>query len=206
MQKIPHLLSLVTLFIVSLAAGAFLPRRIPLHWDNYGVVDRLGSKYELILILPFAATLIFMAGVMIERRFILPSLKMRGLMSFIQFFFIVLFYVLQARALLRAADVWIAVERMMAIPSMLLFAYVGLMLRDAEYLSLFGIKTKWTLNHRIIWERTNRLASRLFLIASVLMIAPMFNHRLFYICLIVPPVLSFITATVYSKIISDKEK
>ena len=198
----PHLLLLATLFSVSLLVGAYLPDQIPLHWDDFGVVDRIGTKYELIFLLPLAATAVFAAGAFAESRIILPSHKIRGFMSFMQFFFLVLFFVIQARNLLRAGHIWLPTERLMAIPALLLYVYVGSMFYDAEYLSLFGIKTKWTLNSRIVWVRTNRLASRMFIICAALMVIPLFFYTYFYILLTVPPVLSFIASVVYSKIIS----
>ena len=201
-RKAPHLFLLATLFAVSLIIGAYLPQRIPLHWDRQGAVDRIGLKYELIFLLPCAAAIIFAVGVFAESRFILPSHKLRGFISFIQFFFIVLLFVLQARNLLRAGGIWAPIERLMTIPALLLYMYVAGMFYDAEYMSLFGVKTKWTLDDETVWEKTNRLASRLFRVSAALMLIPVYFYRLFYICLAVPPVLSFISAVIYSKIIS----
>ena len=90
----------------------------------------------------------------------------------------------------------------MTIPALLLYMYVAGMFYDAEYMSLFGIKTKWTLDSPTVWEKTNRLASRLFRISAALMLVPVYFYRLFYIFLAVPPVISFIAATIYSKVIS----
>ena len=123
-RKIPHLLTLLMLLAVSFAVGFYLPEKIPLHWDSHGVADRIGSKYELILLLPCASVIIFAAGIFTESRFILPSIKLRGLMSFIQFFFIIIIFIVQAAGLLRASGVYVPVERLMAIPAVLLFAYV----------------------------------------------------------------------------------
>ena len=201
-RKAPHLLLLAMLFAVSMLVGSFMPQRIPLHWDRQGAVDRIGLKYELIYLLPCAAVIIFAAGVFVESRFILPSHKMRGFMSFIQFFFLILFFTLQARSLLRSGNIWTPIERFMTIPALLLYIYVAGMFNEAEYLSLFGVKTKWTLENQTVWERTNRLISRLFRISAGLMLIPVYFYRLFYIFVAVPPALSFITAVIYSKAIS----
>ncbi|MCL2060149.1 MAG: SdpI family protein [Oscillospiraceae bacterium] len=203
MRKAPHLLLLVAMFAASLLVGIFLPQRIPLHWDGQGIADRFGTKYELILLLPCAAVIIFAVGVFAESRIILPSHKLRGLMSFMQFFFLLLFFVVQARNLLRAENIWVPIERFMTIPALLLYMYVASMLHGAEYLSLFGIKTKWTMGSQAVWEKTNRLASRLFRLSAVLMLIPMYFYNLFYIFLAAPPVLSFVTAAVYSILISN---
>ena len=204
-SKAPHILLLLMLFIVSMIVGAYLPQKIPLHWDKQGIADKIGTKYELVFMLPCAAAIVFAVGVFTESRFILPSQKLRGLMSFMQFLFLVLFFIIQVRNLLRAANIYMPIERLMTIPILLLFMYVAGMLYDAEYMSLFGIKTKWTLNSRSVWVKTNRLASRLFRFSAVLMLIPMYYYKLFYIFLAIPPVASFITSAIYSIIISSGE-
>ena len=196
---------LAMLFTVSMLVGLFLPRMIPLHWDRQGVADKIGLKYELIFLLPVTALLIFIIGSFAESRLILPSQKIRGFMSFMQFFFITLVFVLQIRGLLRASNVLIPLERLMTIPALLLYIFVSGMFYNAEYLSLFGIKTKWTLNSRPVWERTNRLACLLFRICAGLMLIPIFLYELFYIFLAVPPILSLIAVAIYSKRVSDDE-
>ena len=205
LRKAPHLLLLALLFAVSLLVGFYLPQKIPLHWDRQGAVDRIGTKYELVFLLPCAAAIIFAVGVFAENRFILPSRKLRGFISFMQFFFLVLIFTLQARNLLRVSNIRTPIERLMTIPALLLYMYVGGMFYDAEYMSLFGVKTKWTLASRTVWARTNRLASVLFRVSAWLMLIPVYYYRLFYIFLSVPPILSFITAIIYSKVISSDD-
>jgi uncharacterized membrane protein len=205
MRKSPHFLLLILMFAVSMLVGLYLPKVIPTHWDEYGVVDRLGSKYELIFALPCAAVLVYAAGAFAESRITLPSHKIRGFMSFIQFLFVVLFFVIQSRNLLRASDIWAPIERFISIPALMLYAYVAGMFGGAEYLSLFGIKTKWTMNSRAVWERTNRLAARLFYISAALMLIPIFLYELFFVFLTVPPALSFIVAAIFSKAASVGE-
>jgi len=201
-RKAPHLLLLATLFAVSAITGLYLPKRIPLHWDKQGIVDRIGPKYELILLLPCAAVIVFAVGVFAESRFILPSRKMRGFIAFTQFFFLVLIFVLQAKNLLQAGNIQTPIERLTPIPALLLYAYVAGVLGDAEYQSIFGVKTKWTMNSPAVWEKTNRLASRLFQCSAAMMLVPLFVYRLFYLFLLLPPALSFIISAAYSKIIS----
>lgn len=199
--KAPHLLMLTLMFAVSLLVGAYLPGKIPLHWDKQGLVDRIGTKFELILLLPCAAALIFLIGILAESRFVLPPRKLRGIMSFIQFFFIAIVFVLQIRALLRACNIAIPLERLMAIPALILYAFVSGLFGNAEYASSFGIKTKWTLGNRDVWERTNRLACILFMCSAGFMLVSVFLYELFYIFLAAPPIISIIAVIIYSRAI-----
>jgi uncharacterized membrane protein len=202
-KKAPHILLLIMLFAVSVLFGLYLPQKIPLHWDSQGIIDRVGTKYELVFLLPCAAAIIFAVGIYAESRFILPSRKMRSFLSFIQFFFLVLFFALQTRNLLRAVDIWTPVERLISVPMLLFYAYAANVFGDAEYLSQFGIKTKWTIGSKSVWDLTNQFASRLFKICALLMLIPIFNHKLFYAFLLVPPALSILLAILYSHALSN---
>ena len=201
-RNAPHLGLLFAMFAVSMLFGLYLPEKIPLHWDKQGIADRIGTKYELIFLLPCTATIIFAIGAYMESRIILPSRKTRSFISMIQFFLIALIFIQQTRSLLRAENIHMPIERLMSIPVLLVYAYVAGAFGEAEYLSPFGIKTKWTLENVAVWERTNRLASRLFQCSAALMLVALFAYRLFFVFLLAPPILSFIIAIIYSRVIS----
>lgn len=193
------------LFAVSLLTGAYLPDRIPLHWDRQGVIDRIGSKYELIFLLPCASAVVFAIGVYAESRIILPSRKLRGFMSFIQFFFLSLIFVLQIRSFSLASDNWIPIERLVAIPILLLYSYISAALYDATYLSRFGVRTSYTLKDQAVWGKANRLASRLFGACAALTAVSLVFYKLFYALAFAPPILALIISAIYSRAISDRK-
>ena len=122
-------------------------------------------------------------------------------MSFFQIFFLMIFFVLQLSALLRPNNIFLQQERLMSIPAALLFAYVGRVMDKAAYQSLFGFKTKWTMENQKTWDKTNNLASILFSVLAVLMMIPVFVPALFYYVLIIPVVLVLIVLVFYSKAI-----
>ena len=200
-KKMPHLLLLLSLFVISIIIGSYFPEKVPMHWNAHGMVDLYGTKFEVIFSLPIGAALVFIAGVFCETRFILPSNKMRSLISFFQFFFLMIFFILQLPVLLRPNNIFLEQERLMSIPAALLFAYVGRMMDKAEYQSLFGFKTKWTMESPQTWEKTNRLASILFSVLAVLMAIPVFIPAIFYYVFIIPVILVFIVLIFYSKVV-----
>jgi uncharacterized membrane protein len=132
----------------------------------------------------------------------MPPAKTRGFLSFTQLFFVVLLFVFQIRLLLQTGGIHIAAERVAAIPALLLYVYVSVAFSDAEYMSLFGVKNRWTVADGNVWERTNRLASRLMRVSAALMIVPMFFIETIYWTLLAPPALSFFILYIYSAAIS----
>ncbi|MDR1440680.1 MAG: DUF1648 domain-containing protein, partial [Clostridiales bacterium] len=202
-RKAPHTALMLLLFAVSAASGAFLPDLVPTHWDSRGMIDGYGSKYELIFLLPAGALLVFAVGNFAESRFRLPNRKMREFLSFLQFFFLVIFAIVQIKALLGAQNIFFAVERLLAVPAALLFDFAGRAARDAEHGSLFGIQTKWTLGNPGVWGKTNRLAAYLFRISAAAMLASAFFPGAFRYLAVGAACMSIIIPSVYSMAISQ---
>ena len=178
---------------------------MPLHWNKSGMVDRYGSKYELLLLLPVSATIVFAGGIAAEARYVFPSPKTKGFMSFLQLFFLMTFFILQITGLFRAQHIYLRQESFLTVPAALMLVYVSNVSRNAEYLSDFGVKTKWTIKSRSVWNRTNRLASNLFFAAAILMLIPVFLPDLFFGMLIALVVVIFTILVVYSKITAKNE-
>ena len=205
-RKKPHLALLLLLFLVSFLIGMYLPDSVPLHWHESGMVDRYGTKYELLLLLPTSATVVFIVGLAAEARYVQPSNKTKSFMSFLQLFFLMVFAIIQLTRLFRAQNIYLRMESFLTVPVALLFVYVANATRDAEYLSDFGFKTKWTIKSRYVWNRTNRLAAILFFAAAVLMLVPVFFPDLFFEMLFILVGAAITVLVLYSHIISKNDR
>jgi uncharacterized membrane protein len=181
-----------------------MPGQVPMHWDASGLADRFGSKYELMLGLPFGAAVALAAGALAEGRLVLPPHALRRFISFLQFFFLSVFFVLQVAALLRANRVAVETERLIAVPAAILFAYAGSALDGAGFQSLFGVKTRWTMADEGVWRRTNRLAAVLFTCAAFAMLAALPFPRAFHALLVGQPLAILAFAWLYSRWIGRK--
>jgi uncharacterized membrane protein len=204
-RKYPHIILVCLLFIVSMALGAPLPGRVALHWDRDGIVDRYGSKYELVFLLPVVSVIIFIIGAAAEKRFVLPSHKVKGAISFFQFFFILLVFVLQLYKVFRAMNFPVGLESLSAVLFVALFIYMGNVIKSSEYRSAFGIKTKWTMDDPDVWEKTSRLAAILLNIAAGSMIAVVFLPGLMVALIIAEVAVIGVVLPLYSRIISGRK-
>ncbi|MCL2163666.1 MAG: DUF1648 domain-containing protein [Oscillospiraceae bacterium] len=203
-KKYPHLILIALLFVVSLAVSAKLPERTPLHWDKQGVVDRYGSKYELVFLLPSVSVVLFALGVAAEKRHILPSHKTRGVISFFQFFFILLVFVFQLYGLFRALNFSVALESLSAPLFIALFLYMGHVIKASEFRSSYGVKTKWTMSDPMVWRKTSHLAFILFNIGSASMAFIIFIPKLLYYTIPAQIAAYCVIVVLYSKYVYNK--
>jgi len=67
----------------------------------------------------------------------------------------------------------------------LLFIFVGLMLNKAKRNYFIGIRTPWTLANDVVWQKTHRLGSKLFILAGILtLLGLLFPDQAFWILMI----------------------
>jgi len=80
-----------------------------------------------------------------------------------------------------------------------LFFYVGYMLNYTKRNYFVGVRTPWTLANEKVWEKTNRLAGRLFWVCGALCLVSLVTPagmRLWFV--LAPIILLVIATTVYS--------
>lgn len=169
------------LILIVILAGVFLWSRLPdpmaSHWNEADQVDGYMSKFWGAFMVPammIGLTLLFLAIPLID-----PLKKnineFRGWFNII----IVLFNVFMAfvHSLTLAWNLGHTGFRMSSamLPAVgLLFVALGLMMRNAKRNYFIGIRTPWTLANDVVWEKTHKLGSVLFIAAGVLSILAMF--------------------------------
>ena len=141
---------------------------IPMHFGLDGTVDRYGDRTEAALLIAGMAALSLVVGLMIDASARMPEAndaRRRGLAF--------------AKAL--GVGVPCMISAVMAVlalsehPEQLmsghavttafcgLFAVVGAVMGKVPPNAFVGVRTYWSLNSRLAWDRSNRLAGRLFL-------------------------------------------
>lgn len=176
-------LILGALWLIGLAALAFLPERVPIHWNAAGAVDGYGSPLVAAL-LPAAIGTVIAALTPL-----LPRLDPRGdnyrafsgtyalIMNAVMLFMLGLQLVTLGFALGLPLDV----ARLIGAGVGLLLAAIGNELGRVEPNFFVGIRTPWTLAHPEVWRRTHWVGGRLFaglgaLIAlTSLLLPPLFS-------------------------------
>jgi uncharacterized membrane protein len=168
------LLSVAAMAAAGVAVALHLPEgaRLPIHWDLHGTADRMGGKWEALL-MPGAVT-----AVISLTFFLLPWIeprtkdlaRSRGLYSMSWLGLLIVMATVQL-AVTGAALGWnLPVLKLIQGALGLLFVLMGNQLGKSRRMFLVGIRTPWTLSSEEVWIATHRLAGKLLVLGGLLMI------------------------------------
>lgn len=175
--KSPLFLSLVfasLMFFISGWVWTKVPegQKIPVHWNIEGKVDRLGGKFEGLLLMPLVClgTILlftFLPSLEPRRLNLLRSLKVYKIfwIAIILFLFVIHVF-LVGGALGKKPDIGHIVPIMVGILFIVLGNYMG-KIRSNWFM---GIRTPWTLSSDLSWKKTHRIGGILFVLTGILLL------------------------------------
>jgi uncharacterized membrane protein len=166
----PGLIALT--IVVTAVVFPRLPARVPVHWGLHGRVDRYGSRFEGVLVMP-----LIMIGTWLLLRF-LPRIDPRrsNYEKFADTYelfvnsLVGLFFVMQGVMLATALGVPVSMNRVVPALVGVLFIVLGNALPRARPNWWFGIRTPWTLSNDRVWMKTHRVGGYLMVAAGLLML------------------------------------
>ena len=144
------------------ALVTFLPARVPVHYDVTGAVDRVGSRYEYLL-LPVISALMALFFVVLARTPKRTAAERRTL--FITGMLIIAFFTILGTVLILSA---LRVSRGAAAPDFpritaiflgLLICAISNFLPKVRRNGLIGLRTKWSLSSDRVWQRSQRFGA-----------------------------------------------
>lgn len=177
-----------------------MPERIASHWNASGSVDCYMPKLWGLFLMPIISIILFLAFLIIPR---IDPLKenIAKFRSYFDLFILMLFGFLFYLYLLTIA--WnfgyrFNIIQLMAPAIGLLVYYAGVLTENARPNWFIGVRTPWTLSSKKVWNKTNRLAGKLFKATGALaMLSAAFPEQAVYFIL-VPLILAGIYPIVYS--------
>ena len=154
---------LILTWILAAVTLMLLPDTIPVHYNAAGEVDRIGSKYEQ-LILPVFLTVLSVAFLfVVEKKEIFGEKRSLILTCIVMQTVLLAVFVYLSVSALRynggtslalPLDVW----RFAAILFGVLLATVGLLLKDVPRNRFLGLRTKWSLSSDTAWKKSQHFA------------------------------------------------
>jgi uncharacterized membrane protein len=168
-------LQMLILLVPFVFAGLFwdkFPDRIPTHWNFRGQVDAYSGKYFGLLWLPVVN--IGLCGLFLVLPKIDPRKKNYGLFRgpykafrvVMTLFMAVIFFTIALVSL----GYKLSVPGVICYTSILLFLVIGNYIGNIRPNWFVGIRTPWTLDNPEIWRRTHRMAGRLLVASSMVML------------------------------------
>jgi uncharacterized membrane protein len=202
----------LAIVIISFAIGIYfypqMPDRMPSHWNAYGQIDGYSSR-ELGLFLVPGIMLVF-----VPLFLVIPKIDpLKGnIMAFIKYYdgFIILFsaYMLYLYLMIIVAALGIPFNMTEAlIPAIsALFIYIGILLSKAKQNWFIGIRTPWTLSSGVVWEKTHKIGSKLFIIAGIVSLIGVAFPPYGIFVMIISVLLAAVITVVYSYLEYQKVK
>lgn len=167
---------LAALWAFALAALPHLPAWVPSHWNLRGEVDGWMPRLQGALLVPTAATGIWLLLLGIPR--IDPrrdNIERLGGDYRLLANLVVLFLAVLAVAVLGKAMGWpVDVPAVVLAAMGLLFAGLGNYLPRVRPNFTVGVRTPWTLSSEEVWRRTHRVAGRVFVAGGVVLVLAAF--------------------------------
>jgi len=166
----------VVLLMLALSVWAWgqLPdnARIPTHWNARGEVNGYSTKSMGLMLMP-----LFMAGLSVLLA-VLPQISPRreNLLQSLRVYKVcwtatlLLFFVLHAVAVFAALGVSIPMAGIINVGIGLFFMVMGNLLGKVRSNFIMGVRTPWTLSSELSWNKTHRLAGKLFVMVGLSMV------------------------------------
>ncbi|HPT19763.1 MAG TPA: SdpI family protein [Methanothrix sp.] len=195
---------IIALILASFLLGAYLhphmPERMATHWDAAGQVNGYMNRTWGLFLMPLLSAFIFLAFLLAPRMDPLRKNidQFRGYLDIFMLLFFSFLSYLYLLTLLWNLGYQFNLISFMAPGLGVIIYYTGVMMENARQNWSIGIRTAWTLSSEAVWDRTNRLAGRLFKAAGALAaLGAVFPDLAVYLIL-VPVVLAAVYPIIYS--------
>lgn len=187
-----------------------LPDRLPVHWNLAGEVDRLGSRWELVLLGPGLLLGLWLLLAWVGRidpkaaRALPPDAPRAeaGARDQVLAFVLGMFALFHVSLLLKGAGIRLAGPTLFVLLLAAFQVGLGNVLPRVRPNFFVGVRTPWTLSSDAVWRRTHRLAGKLLFVSGFAgagavailpgRLGPATAFALFILALLVPTALSYV--------------
>lgn len=167
----------VVSFLVAGVFLAFMPDRVPMHYNAAGGIDRMGSKYEYLLLPTITAALagFFVILAKYQARKGESGTEKAAMVSGIAvlaFLIVLEVYILWKAAAYspNADDQAPEFLRLAAFGLGALFIIIGNIMPKASRNSIFGLRTCWSMKNDEVWRRCQRFGGCSAVVCGIMMI------------------------------------
>lgn len=175
-EDAPILAILALDILFGLVTWARMPARVPIHFGLSGAPDRWGPAWMNAVLLPVVACAAYALLLYVplidplKRNYPLFSDTVRFFRGVFVLFLVGMHVLVTLASLGHHVDMGLAVR--IGIP--LLFVALGNRFGRLRHNWFFGIRVPWTLSSEEVWNRTHRMAGRLWVVGGLLMLPAAF--------------------------------
>jgi uncharacterized membrane protein len=195
---------IVGLILISFLMGAYLypnmPEKMASHWDANGRVNGYMPELWGLFLLPVISAVLLLAFMLIPKIDPLKANieKFRGHFDlFVLLLFVFLLYIHMLTLLWNIGYRFNFIQYLAPALGMI-FYYSGVMIESAKQNWFIGVRTPWTLSSEVVWDKTNKLAGKLFKVAGVLAAMGVVFPKYAIFLILVPLILAAVYPIIYS--------
>ena len=160
---------LIAPFIYIAYIWSQLPEQIPTHWNGKGQINDYSSKISLI-VLPCISIGIYLLLLFIPKldprkaNYELFGKAYFGIRISILLFFDLIFFAVTRASLTKEIDFIVYIPSVVCI----FFSALGYFMKDVKPNYFVGIRTPWTLDNEVVWQKTHTMGGRLWFYGGML--------------------------------------
>jgi len=195
----------ITVIIISFIIGIYsyplLPSLIISHWGVEGTANKLISKFWGLFLIPIISAFIWVLFTILPRIDPLGKNIKKFEVYYDNFAFIIilfLFYIYILSILWNFSIVVFDMTKMITPVLGLLFIYIGTIMKGIPRNWFIGIRTPWTMSNDIVWRKTHKRGSKLFILSGIITFIGLFFTRYIIWFALVPVLISSAYLVVFS--------
>jgi len=203
---------IVGIALLSFVIGVYyypqMPEQMASHWNAKGQVDDYLSKFWGLFLIPITLVglaLLFMAVPRMDP--LRENIeKFRRYYDGFVILFMLFMIVVYLLTILWNTGIKISLNVFLPIAAGIMFVGVGILVENTRQNWFVGIRTPWTMSSESVWDKTHRMAGKLFKIAgAIAIVGTLFQSYAVYFVL-VPAILVAVYTVAYSYVEYKKER
>ncbi len=207
----PTLAILAIVALAFLASGYFYPQ-VPnvmiTHWGFQGEPDGYMSKEWGLFLIPSLLAVFALLFVKIPEIDPLKKNIEKFRPHYDNFIILLFLFLFAIQLVMILWNLGVQLSFALVLPPLMamLFYYVGVLCAHAEKNWFIGIRTPWTMSSDAVWEKTNKLAGKLFKISAAIILLSMLLPELMVLFILGPVVFTGAYTVWYSYSEYQKER
>ena len=167
------------MFAIAIYFYPLLPEKMAIHFSAAGIPNGFIGKFWGIFVIPVGSLVLY--GLLLAIPRIDPLKKniqeFRPYYNIFVFILLVFLLYLEIGIILWNVGIRINMLRFVSFLAGVLYVYIGILLLKSKRNWFVGIRTPWTLSNDAVWEKTNRLGGRLFIINGIMVVLSFFTGK-----------------------------
>jgi len=195
---------LIGLLVVQAVAAIVLypklPAQIPTHWDMYGQVNGWTSRLWGTLVPLFISLGIYFLYLLIpildpKRKIAMAQKGYTAFRVATQVLTFAIFSFVMASAL----GIPLSMDRLVPAAVSLLLVVFGIYMGNIQPNYFIGIRTPWTLENPVVWQKTHKLGGPVYIVAGLIgLIGSFLGQKAGFLMLIIPVIAGSLFIVFYS--------